>query len=230
METAQRPTEIEWLSFSGADKEDITLFFQGVHRAALNQRRSRDDAWIADYVAGSVAGSAMQWFLTLDEETQHSWRKLKPALTARFSPAPPAGDIAATSRRSRAMLMTGVMIETIKPGDEKTYPQLGDVVTFHSISSVVGGPVFHNSRDTDARPFVTEVGSRGVMLRAVNEGLFHYSLGETAVMTCSPEHAYGAMGVPSVSPQAFPNRLPVPRNATVQFEIEVIKISSAFDR
>lgn len=62
-------------------------------------------------------------------------------------------------------------------------------------------------------PFTTEIGL-GRVIKGWDEGMPKLSLGEKAVLTVSPDYAYGTKGVPPL----------IPPNAELKFEVEVISI------
>ncbi|KAF8585868.1 peptidyl-prolyl cis-trans isomerase [Ramaria rubella] len=107
----------------------------------------------------------------------------------------------------------GVTIETLTPGDGKTYPKTGDKVTIHYVGTLLDGSKFDSSRDR-TEPFVTQIGI-GKVIRGWDEGVPQLSLGQKANLTVTPDYAYGARGFPPV----------IPGNATLKFEVELIKIN-----
>ncbi|KAG9026497.1 FK506 binding protein proline rotamase rapamycin-binding protein [Tulasnella sp. JGI-2019a] len=72
---------------------------------------------------------------------------------------------------------------------------------------------FDSSRDR-GKPFITEIGV-GDVIQGWDEGVLKLSLGQKAILTCSPDYAYGPEGSPPV----------IPPNATLKFEVELLKIN-----
>jgi len=108
----------------------------------------------------------------------------------------------------------GVSVQTIIPGDNKTYPKIGDRVTIEYTGMLENGFIFDSSRGHTRGPFVVQVGV-GSVIRAWDEGLLDLSLGEKAIITATPDYGYGARGFPPV----------IPGNASLKFEIQLIKIN-----
>lgn len=104
----------------------------------------------------------------------------------------------------------GVQIETIRPGDGKTFPQKGQTVTVHYVGTLTNGEKFDSSRDR-ASPFKFKIGANEV-IRAWDEGVAQMSRGQVARLTCSPDYAYGAAGYPPI----------IPPNSTLIFEVELL--------
>ncbi|KAG8874504.1 hypothetical protein FRB97_005871 [Tulasnella sp. 331] len=73
-------------TFTGSDTEDVTLFCQEIQMAAFEEDRQRDDAWIADYAGALLTGVALRWYITLDQDVQCSWKKLRVSMLERFDP------------------------------------------------------------------------------------------------------------------------------------------------
>ncbi|KAJ4485255.1 hypothetical protein J3R30DRAFT_3654801 [Lentinula aciculospora] len=106
----------------------------------------------------------------------------------------------------------GVTIESIASGDGVTFPKDGDKVSIHYVGTLVDGTKFDSSRDRGT-PFQTEIGV-GKVIRGWDEGVPKLSLGEKAILTATPDYAYGTRGFPPV----------IPPNATLRFEVELLKI------
>ncbi|KAJ7449397.1 hypothetical protein B0H11DRAFT_121327 [Mycena galericulata] len=107
----------------------------------------------------------------------------------------------------------GVTVETLQEGDKSTYPKKGDKVTIHYVGTLLDGSKFDSSRDRgDA--FKTEIGV-GKVIKGWDEGVVQLSLGQKAILTCTPDYAYGARGFPPV----------IPPNATLKFEVELLSIN-----
>lgn len=107
----------------------------------------------------------------------------------------------------------GVSIETIVPGDGKTFPKRGDMVTIHYVGTLENGTPFDSSRDRK-EPFVTQIGV-GKVIKGWDEGVPQLSLGQKANLIATSDYAYGARGFPPV----------IPPHSTLKFEVELLKIN-----
>jgi len=107
----------------------------------------------------------------------------------------------------------GVSIEVLSPGDGKTFPKTGDTVTIHYVGTLLDGSKFDSSVDRKS-PFVTKIGV-GKVIKGWDEGVPQLSLGEKAILTATPDYAYGARGFPPV----------IPPNATLRFEVTLLSIN-----
>ncbi|XP_029380536.1 FK506-binding protein 1-like [Echeneis naucrates] len=105
----------------------------------------------------------------------------------------------------------GVEVETIRPGDGKTFPQKGQTVAVHYVGTLTSGKKFDSSRDR-GEAFTFKIG-QGQVIRGWDEGVAQMSLGQLAKLTCSPDYAYGSKGYPPI----------IPQNATLIFEVELLK-------
>ncbi|KAJ8378211.1 hypothetical protein AAFF_G00244990 [Aldrovandia affinis] len=109
----------------------------------------------------------------------------------------------------------GVDIETITPGDGRTFPKKGQTCVVHYVGSLTDGRKFDSSRDRD-KPFKFKIGKQEV-IRGWEEGVVQMSVGQRAKLTCSPDFAYGNKGHPGI----------IPPNATLIFDIspKVVRMS-----
>ncbi|KAK4051365.1 FK506 binding protein proline rotamase rapamycin-binding protein [Microbotryomycetes sp. JL201] len=108
----------------------------------------------------------------------------------------------------------GVDIETITPGDGKTFPKKGDTVSIHYTGTLLNGKKFDSSRDR-GQPFKTRIGV-GQVIKGWDQGVPQLSLGQRAKLTCSPDFAYGN--------QAVGGDL-IPANSTLIFDVELLAIN-----
>ncbi|KAJ2721972.1 Fork head 1 [Coemansia sp. Benny D115] len=107
----------------------------------------------------------------------------------------------------------GVEIETITPGNNQDFPQKGSRVTMHYTGTLADGSKFDSSRDR-GQPFVCNIGV-GQLIKGWDEGVPQMSVGQRAKLTITPDYGYGARGIPGV----------IPPNATLIFDVELIKIN-----
>lgn len=86
----------------------------------------------------------------------------------------------------------------------------GSRVLVHYIGRLPDGTKFDSSHDR-GKPLDFVVGV-GMVIKGWDEGIVQLKKGQKAVITCPPEYAYGARGVPGV----------IPPNSTLIFEVELI--------
>lgn len=106
----------------------------------------------------------------------------------------------------------GVEINVTKPGDGKTFPQKGQTVSVHYTGTLTNGKEFDSSKKRD-KPFEFKIGE-GQVIKAWDEGVAQMSVGTKAILTCSPDYAYGPKGYPPV----------IPPNSTLIFEVELLSL------
>merc|ERR1711879_779994 len=105
----------------------------------------------------------------------------------------------------------GVTRDTICAGSGPT-PKGGQLVCVHYIGKLSTGHKFDSSRDR-GRPFEFKLG-QGLVIRGWDEGIGLMQVGEKAILTCTPDYAYGSRGFPPV----------IPPNSTLVFEVELLGI------
>ncbi|CAO1633825.1 unnamed protein product [Sympodiomycopsis kandeliae] len=116
---------------------------------------------------------------------------------------------------SQTSIKMGVTVQTLSPGDGKNFPKAGDRVSIHYVGTLADGSKFDSSRDRGA-PFSTVIGV-GQVIKGWDEGVPQLSIGQKAILTCTPDYAYGARGYPPV----------IPANAELSFEVELISYQKA---
>ncbi|KAM6280520.1 LOW QUALITY PROTEIN: peptidyl-prolyl cis-trans isomerase FKBP1B [Porphyrio hochstetteri] len=126
--------------------------------------------------------------------------------------AVPSGTEPSRAEPSRASAAMGVEIETISPGDGRTFPKKGQTCVVHYTGMLQNGKKFDSSRDRN-KPFRFKIGRQEV-IKGFEEGVTQMSLGQRAKLTCTPEMAYGATGHPGV----------IPPNATLLFDVELLRL------
>ncbi|EGB09880.1 hypothetical protein AURANDRAFT_8873, partial [Aureococcus anophagefferens] len=105
-----------------------------------------------------------------------------------------------------------VQIEVLFPGDEETYPQIGDVVRCHYVCKLHdGGKEIENTRKSK-RTFEFVLGI-GQVIRGWDRGVLQMSFGERSKLTISPEYGYGSDGVKPL----------IPPNAKLIFDLELLR-------
>jgi peptidylprolyl isomerase len=110
---------------------------------------------------------------------------------------------------------SGLKCETLKAGRPGSEPVKGDRVSVHYVGTFPDGRKFDSSRDR-GQPFEFTVGA-GEVISGWDEGLTLMGEGGTYKLTVPGKLAYGEQGSP---PAIGPN-------ATLVFEIEVLKVTRA---
>ncbi|XP_039093643.1 peptidyl-prolyl cis-trans isomerase FKBP1A [Hyaena hyaena] len=124
--------------------------------------------------------------------------------------APPASPASPAAAAAAAAM--GVQVETISPGDGRTFPKRGQTCVVHYTGMLEDGKKFDSSRDRN-KPFKFMLGKQEV-IRGWEEGVAQMSVGQRAKLTISPDYAYGATGHPGI----------IPPNATLVFDVELLKL------
>ena len=104
-------------------------------------------------------------------------------------------------------------ITDIKVGNG-AQPTFGSTVTVHYVGTLTNGKVFDSSRDRN-QPFSFRIGTSEV-IKGWDEGVAQMTLGQRALLTCTPDYAYGS--------QAVGGGL-IPANSTLIFDVELISFN-----
>lgn len=108
----------------------------------------------------------------------------------------------------------GPMIEDTLVGTSTEEAKVGDTVTVHYVGTLADGTKFDSSIDR-GEPFSFTIGA-GQVIQGWEQGLLGMKVGGKRVLTVPPELGYGAQTVG-----------PIPANATLKFEIELLKVVPA---
>lgn len=109
-------------------------------------------------------------------------------------------------------------VETLQPGDEKTFPSKGDNVTIHYTGELAdGSKAFMDTREKGG-PLTFMIGV-GQVIRGLEDGVPLMSLGERARMKVPAVMAYGDQGFGGV----------VPPGADLLLDVELLKVEPGIE-
>jgi FKBP-type peptidyl-prolyl cis-trans isomerase len=108
--------------------------------------------------------------------------------------------------------MSELKIETLTPGTGAE-AKAGDRVTVHYVGTLTDGKKFDSSRDR-GEGFRFTLG-QGQVIQGWDKGVAGMKVGELRRLTIPASLGYGARGFPPV----------IPANATLVFEVELLKVN-----
>jgi len=106
---------------------------------------------------------------------------------------------------------SGLQFEITKEGDGNI-AKAGDNVSVHYTGWLMDDTKFDSSKDRN-EPFEFPLGAR-MVIKGWDEGVQGMKIGETRMLVIPPELGYGARGAGNV----------IPPDATLKFEVELLKI------
>lgn len=127
-------------------------------------------------------------------------------------PTPTPSNIMSDDDNKAVTTDSGLKYEVLKAGDGAT-PKTGQTVVVHYTGTLEDGTKFDSSRDR-GQPFSFKLGV-GQVIKGWDEGLSTMKVGDRRKLTIPPELGYGARGAGGV----------IPPNATLIFDVELLKIS-----
>jgi len=118
-----------------------------------------------------------------------------------------------TSKEDVKTTESGLRYVEVEEGEGEV-PQSGQTVVVHYTGSLADGTKFDSSRDRD-RPFSFKLG-QGQVIQGWEEGIATMQVGGRRQLIIPPELGYGQRGAGGV----------IPPNATLIFDVELLRISS----
>ncbi|CAK8989203.1 unnamed protein product [Durusdinium trenchii] len=108
----------------------------------------------------------------------------------------------------------GVSVKTLRPGDGRTFPQVGDRISVQYTGRLASGKKFDSTYDRRGVAFTFRVGL-GKVIPGWDLALMKLSLGEKALLTIPSALAYGPKGYGKL----------IPPNSDLIFEVHLEKVS-----
>lgn len=140
---------------------------------------------------------------------QAGFKQKKPATefnpsAASMAPAPPSTGVSD---------LGGVKVTSIRKGDNRNFPQPGDVLTMHYVGKLRASKQVFDSSIARGQPFEFRIG-QGNVIKGWDEGILKMSLGEKAQLVIQAEWGYGAQG-----------QGPIPPNSDLVFDVDLLAIN-----
>jgi peptidylprolyl isomerase len=139
----------------------------------------------------------------------------EPATEAPADTTAPADSGIPTVSGDTVTTETGLKYIVMATGDGPT-PEAGNLIGAHYTGWLLDGTKFDSSRDR-GQPLQFPVG-QGRVIKGWDEALTTMNIGERRLLIIPPELAYGERGTPGG---------PIPPNATLIFDVELMSITPA---
>lgn len=139
-----------------------------------------------------------------EENLEDALSQQKVTLTPGATPSPTPTQTSAETK--------GLKIEVLKQGSGEQ-AKIGDKITVHYTGVLSDGTKFDSSVDR-GQPFVFTLGV-GQVIKGWDQGILGMKVGEKRALMIPPDLGYGAAGTPGG---------PIPPNATLIFEVELLKV------
>jgi hypothetical protein len=170
------------------------------------------------HVNGSIFGSIMMELrvavaLLVATRSVAAWSP--PAWTSRPTLLTRGGGLRmlATTASAVDLVGDGGVLKATTGAGSGTQPMRGSTVEVHYEGRLAStGDRFDSSRER-GRPFKFTLGE-GKVIGGWEVGVASMLPGESATLTCSPQYAYGAKGIPPL----------IPPDATLVFDVELLKV------
>jgi len=114
--------------------------------------------------------------------------------------------------------VAGVKVTTIRKGDRKTYPQVGDTLTMHYVGKLRSTKQVFDSSVERGQPFTFQIGV-GSVIPGWDFGVPQMSLGEKAQLVIDANMAYGPEG-----------RGNIPPNSDLVFDVDLLAVNGVAAR
>ena len=121
--------------------------------------------------------------------------------------------IAVSCSKEKQTMNNGLVIEDIKIGDGQEVEKF-NIVTVNYTGLLEDGTKFDSSLNPGRSPFRFTVGA-GQVIKGWDEGVAGMKVGGKRKLTIPPELGYGSRGAGNV----------IPANATLIFEVELLKVN-----
>jgi len=176
----------------------------------------KNDYRIFAIAAGALAALALVHTFTAGSPANKTSQTAAVAISDSATTAPPPASSAPETETTPPPAVPnfpdGIVAQILTDGTGVA-AQNGQTVSVHYVGTLTDGTVFDSSRNR-GQPFSFTLGA-GQVIKGWDMGVLGMKIGEKRRLTIPPELAYGATGTPGG---------PIPPNATLTFEVELLKV------